>query len=69
MVFIVMVIIVVVTAEGGPGQKIKTKWAVLVPPGWQESASTAEETLSEFHEECHSSRSLGDKNDRTWWSS
>lgn len=67
--FIVMVIIVVVTAEGGPGQKIKTKWAVLVPPGWQESASTAEETLSEFHEECHSSRSLGDKNDRTWWSS
>ena len=67
--FIVMVIIVVVTAEGGPGQKIKTKRAVLVQPGWQESASTAEETLSEFHEKCHSSRSLGDKNDRTWWSS
>lgn len=67
MVFIVMVIIVVVTAEGGPGHKIKTKWAVLVQPGWQESASTAEETLSESHE-CHSSRSLGNKNDPTWWS-
>ena len=60
MVFIVMVIMVVVTAEGGPGQKIKTKWAVLVRPGWQESASAAEETLSEFHA-CHSSRSLGTK--------
>ena len=36
MVFIVMVI-VVVTAEGGPGQKIKTKWAVLVQSGRQEA--------------------------------
>lgn len=36
MVFIVMVI-VVVTADGGPGQNIKTKWAVPVQPGWQEA--------------------------------
>lgn len=34
-----------------------------------ESTSTAEETLSEFHKECHSSRSLGDKNDPDLWSS
>lgn len=34
--FIVMVI-VVVTADGGPGQNIKTKWAVSVQPGWQEA--------------------------------
>lgn len=32
MVFIVTVI-VVVTADGGPGQNIKTKWAVPVQPG------------------------------------
>lgn len=34
--FIVMVT-VVVTTEGGPGQNIKTKQAVLVQPGWQEA--------------------------------
>lgn len=33
--FIVMVI-VVVTADGGLGQNIKTEWAVPVQPGWQE---------------------------------
>lgn len=34
--FIVMVI-VVVTADGGPGQSIKTEWAVPVQPGRQEA--------------------------------
>lgn len=35
MVFIVMVIVIVVPAESGLGQNVKTKWAVLVQPGWQ----------------------------------
>lgn len=36
MVFIVMVI-VAVTADSGPGQNVKTEWAVLAQPGWQEA--------------------------------
>lgn len=35
--FIVMVIVVVVTADGGPGRNIKTEGAVLVQPGRQEA--------------------------------
>jgi ABC-type Fe3+ transport system substrate-binding protein len=35
MVFIVKVI--VVTTDSGPGQNVKTKWAVLAQPEWQEA--------------------------------
>lgn len=34
---VIVLVIVVVTADGGPGQNIKTKWAVLVQPGRQEA--------------------------------